>query len=70
MGGVAYIYELWATLFDDTATLKQTYKERQNANAQNSTFASPDTKADPSAYKRAVFLPTHRQKILSLNFYK
>ena len=27
--------------------------------AQNCTFASPDTQADASACKRAVFLPTH-----------
>ncbi len=31
----------------------------KNANAQNCTFASPDTQADASACKRAVFLPTH-----------
>gem|GEM_PF-1332063 len=30
-----------------------------NANAQNNTFASPDTRADASACKRVVFLPTH-----------
>jgi hypothetical protein len=29
-----------------------------NANAQNNTFASPDTQADASACKRVVFLPT------------
>jgi hypothetical protein len=33
-------------------------KKNENANAQNSTFASPDTQADTSACKRAVFLPT------------
>lgn len=31
----------------------------KNANAQNNTFASPDTQADASACKRVVFLPTH-----------
>ena len=31
----------------------------KNAHAQNCTFASPDTQADASACKRAVFLPTH-----------
>jgi len=25
----------------------------------NSTFASPNPQADASAYKRAIFLPTH-----------
>jgi len=34
-------------------------KKMKNANAQNNTFASPDTQADASACKRAVFLPTH-----------
>jgi len=29
------------------------------ANAQNNTFARPDTQADASACKRVVFLPTH-----------
>ena len=29
------------------------------ADTQNNTFASPDTQADASAYKRVVFLPTH-----------
>ncbi len=29
------------------------------ANAHSGTFASPDTHADASACKRAVFLPTH-----------
>ena len=29
------------------------------ANAQNNTFASPDTQTDASACKRVVFLPTH-----------
>lgn len=29
------------------------------ADTQNITFASPDTQADTSACKRAVFLPTH-----------
>jgi hypothetical protein len=31
----------------------------KNANAQNNTFASPDTQADASACKRFVFLPMH-----------
>ncbi len=35
----------------------------KNANAQNCTFASPDTQAEASACKRAVFLPTHRRKL-------
>lgn len=45
-------------------------KTRKDANTQNSTYASPNTQADPSAFKGAVFYPMHRQKILSLNFYK
>jgi hypothetical protein len=31
----------------------------ETATAQNCTFASPNTQADASACKRAVFLPTH-----------
>jgi len=37
----------------------KTEKEKMIANAQNNTFASPDTQNDPSACKRVVFLPTH-----------
>jgi len=29
------------------------------ADTQNNTFASPDTQADASAFKRVVLLPTH-----------
>jgi len=42
----------------------------KNANAQNCTFASPDTQAEASACKRAVFLPTHLQEIEYLVDYK
>jgi len=31
----------------------------KNANAQNNTFASPNTQADASACKRVVSLPMH-----------
>jgi hypothetical protein len=34
-------------------------KKNEIASPQNSTFASPDTRADASACKRAVLLPTH-----------
>jgi len=37
------------------------------ANAQNNTFASPDTQADASACKRVVFLPTHPSPPTTLN---
>jgi len=33
--------------------------EKMIANAQNNTFASPNTQANASACKRVVFLPTH-----------
>lgn len=41
----------------------------ENAHAQNCTFASPDTQADASACKRAVFLPTHPRKLCNLRLY-
>jgi len=40
--------------------LQRDKKNKETANAQNSTFASSDTLADASACKRAVFLPSHR----------
>ena len=45
----------------DNLLLKDRKKknEKMTANAQNNTFARPDTQADASACKRAVFLPTH-----------
>jgi hypothetical protein len=33
-------------------------KKMETAHTQNCTFASPETQADASACKRAVFLPT------------
>ncbi|NLK57571.1 MAG: hypothetical protein GX292_08530 [Bacteroidales bacterium] len=40
------------------------------ANAQNSTFASPDTQTDTAACKRAVFLPTHPSPPTTLTQYE
>jgi hypothetical protein len=40
------------------------------ANAQNNTFASPDTQADASACKRVVFLPTHPSPPTTLTQYE
>jgi len=37
----------------------------KTAHAQNCTFASPYTRADASACKRAVFLPAHPIKIIT-----
>jgi len=36
-------------------------KKMETAHTQNCTFASPDTQADATACKRAVFLPTHTE---------
>jgi hypothetical protein len=44
--------------------------KKENAYAQNSTFASPDTQADDSACKRAVFLPALGAKIVHLRNFK
>lgn len=44
----------------DNLLLKDRKKE-WTANAQNSTFASPDTQTDTSACKRVVFLPSHQR---------
>ena len=53
----------------DNLLLKDRKKknEKMTANAQNNTFASPDTQADASACKRVVFLPTHPSTPTTLN---
>jgi len=55
---------LWASVKNDTAD-NLLHKDRKRkmkiVHAQNNTFASPDTQADASACKRAVFLPTHQR---------
>jgi hypothetical protein len=46
------------------------HNEKGKCHAQNSTFASPDTQADASACKRAVFLPALGAKIVHLRNFK
>jgi len=53
-------YPLWATLFDDTATLKQTHKDRLNANpSQNKKSCNQPHK--PTQIAAHFILPNRSQ---------
>jgi len=54
----------------DNLLLNRQKRKMKIANAQNNTFASPDTQADASACKRVVFLPTHPSPPTTLTQYE
>jgi hypothetical protein len=68
---VSYCHPLCTSVKDndtaDNLLLNRQKRKMEIANAQNNTFASPDTQADASACKRVVFLPTHPSPPTTLN---